>query len=61
MEKLNKEKDFNYIKKFTNISVKQICEELHVDYASLMSKRSSAYNTKRVKDKLEEKINKIKE
>lgn len=48
----NKEEDFKFIKDFSNISVRQICIELGIDYTNLIKGKSSAEKTKLVKERI---------
>lgn len=56
---IKKEEDYKYIKKFASISIKKICEELRIDYSNLIMGRASLYNTKLVRERLEEEIKKL--
>lgn len=58
---IKKEEDYKFIKKFTGISVNRICSELNIDYANLMKGKASIQNTRLVKERLEEEINKLEE
>lgn len=58
---MRKQEDYKFIKKFMKISVKKICDENTIDYANLVSGRSSAYNMKFVRERLEEEIKKLEE
>jgi len=48
--------DLDFIKEFRKIQITKICEEVGVDYANLISGRSSQYATHKVKKEL---INKM--
>lgn len=51
--------DLEYIKKFTAIQITKICKKLGVDYANLISGRSSKENIKKVKKELESEFAKL--
>lgn len=48
----NKEMDFKFIKDFSNISVRQICIELDIDYTNLIKGKASAEKTNLVKQEI---------
>lgn len=50
---MSKEKDMNFIKAFTKITIKSICEDLKVDVFNLNKGKASAENTKRVKEEIQ--------
>lgn len=58
---VKKEKDYKYIKQFTGISVKKICEELGIDYSNLMTGKASLEKTRAVKERLEAEVKKLEE
>ena len=58
---MRKEEDYKYIKKFTSISVNKICTELNIDYRNLIKGKASIKNTRLVRERLEEEINKLEE
>ena len=51
--------DLEYIKKFTSIQVTKVCKKLNIDYANLISGRSSKTNVKRVRKELESEFAKL--
>ena len=53
--------DCDFIKKFTKISVKRICDDLKVNYANLITYRTSAKKTKMIKEILKKEINQLEE
>lgn len=55
----NKEADFKFIKDFSNISVRQICIELNIDYTNLIKGKASAEKTKLVKERIIEELGKL--
>ena len=54
-----KTEDYNFIKKFTKISVKKICDENKIDYSNLIKGKSSERIIKFVREALEEEIKKL--
>lgn len=56
---LDKEKDFKFIKDFSNISVRQICIELDIDYTNLIKGKSSAEKTRLVKEEIIKRLNNL--
>lgn len=58
---MKKQEDYKFIKKFTKISVKKICDDEMISYANLITGRASAYNMKIVRERLEEEIKKLEE
>lgn len=50
---MSKEKDMNFIKAFTKITIKSICEDLKVDVFNLNKGKASEENTKRVKEEIQ--------
>ena len=51
--------DLEYIKKFTSIQVTKVCKKLNIDYANLISGRSSKINVKKVRKELESEFAKL--
>lgn len=51
--------DLEYIKKFTSIQVTKVCKKLNIDYANLISGRSSKANVKKVRQELESEFAKL--
>lgn len=45
-------KDYEFIKKFTNIKIKTICEKLKINYGNVSSGKTSLENYKRIKYEL---------
>lgn len=56
---MDKEKNIEYIKHFSNISVKKICEELKVNRSNILNGTASAETIKKVKDELERRIKEL--
>lgn len=44
--------DYEFIKKFTNIKIKTICERLNINYGNVSSGKTSIENYKRIKYEL---------
>ena len=51
--------DLEYIKKFNNIQITKVCKKLKIDYANLISGRSSKTNIKKVRQELESEFAKL--
>lgn len=51
--------DLEYIKKFNNIQITKVCKKLNIDYANLISGRSSKANVKKVRQELESEFAKL--
>lgn len=51
--------DLEYIKKFNNIQITKVCKKLNIDYANLISGRSSKKNVKIVRQELESEFAKL--
>ena len=51
-----KSKDLNYIKSFSNISVKNVCEDLKIAYPNVMAGTTSYDNIHKVKNEIERRI-----
>lgn len=58
MKKINE--DLEFIKGFSKIKVSSICKELDIDKSNLFQGKSSYEKTKKVKDKIIEKYNELK-
>lgn len=56
---MGKEQDLQYIKGFSKISVKNVCEELGVDRVNVITGRASAKNIEAVKNKIKEKLEEL--
>ena len=56
---MNNVEDLEYIKKFNNIQITKVCKKLNIDYANLISGRSSKKNEKRVRQELESEYAKL--
>ena len=53
---MTKEQDYQFIKKFTKISISQICRDLEIDRINVMNGKASASNIKKVKEELERRL-----
>lgn len=51
-----KEKDLEYIQSFSKINITQICKDLGVSRANVMTGRSSAEITKMVKEEIQRRL-----
>lgn len=51
--------DLDYIKKFTSIQVTKVCKKLNINYANLISGRSSKKNENLVRKELESEFAKL--
>jgi transposase-like protein len=57
--KLIKEKDVEWIKAFSNISVARVCRELGINKNNLYTFKISAENTSKVKKEIEKRLREI--
>lgn len=57
MEKINE--DLEYIKKFSSISISNVCKKLGVDRANLLNGRTSKKNMKLIRKGLESEVAKL--
>ena len=48
--------DLEYIKKFSKITIKGICEKTKIDRANLLRNRSKKENAKKVREEIESEI-----
>jgi len=51
--------DLGFIKAFSKINISGICEELGIDRANLLKGNTSATNYKKVRDAIQEKLQKL--
>ena len=56
---MEKEEDLKYIKNFSKITVSSICRDLGINRQNLLNGRASTKNTKKVRKKIEEKLEHI--
>lgn len=54
-----KDLDLNWIKNFSKISVKGVCEELGIDRANILRGKASEEKTAKVKNRIKEKIDEL--
>ena len=52
-EMVQKKKDLEFIKQFREISIKNVCSDLHIDYSNIMNGLSSCKKIRRVRKELE--------
>lgn len=60
MKANTKEEDLKYIKQFREISIKNICMDLKINYSNVMNGNASSKNINKVRKELERRINIIK-
>lgn len=58
---LGKEEDLRYIKSFSKINVKSVCEELGIDRQNVLNNKASAINTAKVRKAIEQKLKELEE
>ena len=51
--------DLEYIKKFSKITVKSVCDKTSVDKSNLFSGRTSKENIKKVREQIESEVAKL--
>lgn len=56
---MSKDEDLKFIKNFSKISIKGVCEELKVDRMNVLHGRASAKNIEAVRNKIEEKLKEL--
>lgn len=56
---MGKEQDLKYIKGFSKINVKSVCEELNIDRGNVLNGKASAKNIESVKEKIKEKLEEL--
>lgn len=49
-------KDFEYIREFGKISIKDCCKSVKVDVANLYNKKTTLENAKKVREEIEDRI-----
>lgn len=54
-----KSKDYDYIDRFKDISLKQICKDLYIDPSNLYAHRMNKQQVHRVRVELEKRINEL--
>lgn len=56
---MSKEEDMKFIKEFTKITIKSICEDLKIDKFNLNKGKASESNTKKVKEEIKRRFNEL--
>lgn len=56
---MSKEQDLKYIKEFSKIKITEICREQKIDKSNLYRGTASAESTKKVKEELKRRIEKL--
>lgn len=52
-------KDYEYINKFKAISIREVCQDLHLDPSNLYAHRMSNHHVHKVRIELEKRVNAI--
>lgn len=55
-EMIQKEKDLQFIEQFRDVSVKNVCEDLGINYSNVMNGNASCRKIRRVKKEIERRI-----
>jgi hypothetical protein len=58
---INKKRDLEYIKKFTQITITSICKDLKTDRTNLIKGNASAETTRKVKEELKKRLDELNE
>lgn len=58
---MSKDNDMKFIKDFTKITIKSICEDLKIDVYNLNKGKASESNTRRVKEEIERRYERLHE
>lgn len=58
---INKKRDLEYIKKFTQITITSICKDLKIDRTNLIKGNASAETTRKVKEELKKRLDELNE
>lgn len=53
---MDKDKNFKFIKDFSEISVTKICSDLDINRSNIFSNRASAKNIEKVRNEIDKKI-----
>lgn len=56
ISKEDREKDYQYIKKFSKIKVTSICRKFKIDRQNVLNNKTTAENIRKVKEAIEEEI-----
>lgn len=55
-EMIQKQEDLEYIKQFREVSIKNVCSDLKIEYVNVMTGKASCKNIRRVKKEIERRI-----
>lgn len=55
-EMIQKLEDLEYIKQFREVSIKNVCSDLKIEYVNVMTGKASCKNIRRVKKEIERRI-----
>lgn len=58
---MSKDNDMKFIKDFTKITIKSICEDLKIDVYNLNKGKASESNTRKVKEEIERRYERLHE
>lgn len=56
-EMIQKQEDIKFLKQFREISIKNVCSDLKVEYINVMTGKASCRNIRRVRKEIEKRIN----
>ena len=56
-EMVQKKEDLEYIKKFNEISISNVCSDLKIDYSNVMNGLASCKKIRRVRKEMEYRLN----
>ena len=56
-EMMQKKEDLEFIKQFREISIKNVCSDLHIDYSNIMNGNASCKKIRRVRKEMEYRLN----
>ena len=56
MKAITKEEDLQYFKQFREISIKNVCSDLKVQYANVISGKASAKTIHKVREEIERRL-----
>lgn len=56
---MSKENDMRFIKNFTKITIKSICEDLKIDVYNLNKGKTSENNTRKVKEEIQKRYKQL--
>lgn len=58
---MSKDNDMKFIKDFTKITIKSICEDLKIDVYNLNKGKASENNTRKVKEEIQKRYKQLEE